>query len=64
MRGILQAVVQIFVVSVVQGENRQRIWGKKQHLTKLTHVVRMNSKNVPDVIQGMKDCLKLMRTII
>jgi hypothetical protein len=29
MRGILQAVVQIFVVSLVQGENRQRIFGQK-----------------------------------
>ena len=31
--------------------------------TKFTQVVPLKSKNVPDVIQSMQDCLKLMRNM-
>jgi hypothetical protein len=49
-----------------RGESR--LWIRKQMVdfllpffTKFTQVVPLQSKNVPDVIQGMKACLKLMR---
>jgi hypothetical protein len=46
----------------------QRIWSKTTNallivdiFTKFTQVVPLKSKSIPDVIQGMKECLKLMR---
>ena len=46
----------------------QKIWSKHTNaliivdiFTKFTQVVPLKSKSIPDVIEGMKQCLKLMR---
>ena len=47
-----------------------RLWTKNTDallvvdiFTKFTQVVPLQSKDIPDVIQGMRECLKLMRRI-